>query len=505
MKLLGFYLGYHDSNLALFDGSVSYAKSERFFHSKHHHAGLDWVESFCRDRGFYPDAVAFSDGNRNGLGACSPGTLAKPVDEFCFLGRRLPAFCIDHHYAHTLSAWPLCPLSEVDYGITIDGRGDNSFRASVVRHPGSARVQAVLQSTEYAYSRLFNRIGEHMKLGGLELDFAGKIMGAQAYGRVDEEFVDTNLTDEVARSPLKLLDEVPWRGAVPTETPGFFSFEVMSFRDWLASVHALMGLFVVRLFRAHIPVDATVVYAGGTAQNTVINEMLFQLYPHLVVPPHCYDGGISLGCLEFLRNHVGLDRFDSSGFPFWQNDPDGGYAESATIHRVAEIIAEGKIVGWFQGRGELGPRALGHRSILCDTRSHAVKDHLNRSVKRREHWRPYAASLLDRSKAAVLRAACKSPYMLRALSVSDAAMANMPGVVHIDGTCRAQTVSESDELWTFHELISTVEALTGCLGVLNTSLNAGGSPIVSTAEQALALWRESPLDALCIGNALWEK
>src|SRR6185369_3410113 len=116
MKLLAFYLGHHDSNLALFDGDrLRYIKSERAFQAKHHHATLNWVAQVCEAAHFVADAIAFSDGNRNNLGVCDPGRLFQQVSGFSLFGRGVPAYCVDHHFAHTLSAWPVRPIREADY------------------------------------------------------------------------------------------------------------------------------------------------------------------------------------------------------------------------------------------------------------------------------------------------------------------------------------------------------------------------------------------------------
>jgi carbamoyltransferase len=341
---------------------------------------------------------------------------------------------------------------------------------------------------------------------GLELDFAGKIMGAHAYGKVDDTFVQNNHNEKVLRNPLMLLDEIPWRGGIPTRQQNFFRFELETFRDWLASVHRLLGMFIHDIFARYIPFHATVVYGGGAALNTVFNEELYNAFRNLIIPPHCYDGGLSLGCLEFLRIQYGMQEFSTRGFPFWQYDPHGGFAEMPTIMRVVEHLKNGKIVGWFQGKGEIGPRALGHRSILYNPRQTNGKDYLNQRVKKREHWRPYAPSILASHLHEFVVCPLQSPYMLRTVAVRSEAIETMPAVVHVDGTSRVQTVDESDpELRSFHDLLAVWREITGCPGLLNTSMNAAGGPIISTPEQAIQLWRRSPLDVLCVGDQLWEK
>ena len=507
MRLLGLYLGRHDSNATLVDdGAVRYFKSERMLGLKHHRAPLDWVAEICETVDFVPEAVVFSDGDRNGLGVCERASLWQKVPSLPIFAPTTPTYCVDHHLAHILSAWPLVPIEDVDYGVVIDGKGDHMVRVSVLGKPGAAQPVPLLRSTDHAFCLVFDCIGAGMGLSGGELDFAGKVMGAHAYGVVDQEYVARHHRDEIRRNPLWLVDRVPWRGSRPSEHSGFFDFHDDSFRSWLASVHRLLEEFVLDTFTELVPGDATVVYAGGAAQNTVINERIFHHYPQLVIPPHCYDGGLSLGCVELLRTRLELPAFNAGGFPFWQSDPHGGFATSRTVERVARHLADGKIVGWFQGRGEVGPRALGHRSILLDGSRPDGKDYLNATVKHREHWRPYAGALLEATMGEVVESSAPSPYMLRAIRVHEAARSSAPAIVHVDGTSRVQSVAADEpEIASFAQLIAVTQELTGSPAVLNTSMNGNGQPIVSTPEQALDLWRTTPMDVLCIGDSLWEK
>jgi carbamoyltransferase len=506
MKLLGFYLGLHDSNLAFYNRDVHYIKAERVFQRKHYRADIKWIEDVCQDSGFIPDVIAYSDGNRNNLGICEPGQLEKRVEGFRLFGKNIPAFCLDHHYAHSLSAWPLLSTSSYDYGITIDGRGDNSFRISIIQKPGSNDPIPILQTKDHAFAKLLNQIGFQMGLQGSYIDFPGKIMGAQAYGNIDEEYLRKNDTIKISRNPMLLIDQILWKGQRPVEIIDFFQFSNESFRDWLATVHNLIGKFVLRIFLENIPIESTVIYSGGVAQNTVINQQLFNKYKRLIIPPHCYDGGISLGCLEFLRNKYKIDEFSNASFPFWQNDPHGGYADKETITRIVDDLLEGKIVGWFQGKGEIGPRALGHRSILLDPRKKNAKDYINEKIKKREYWRPFAPSVIADLSGDIVTDPRPSPYMLSTLDVKREKREEIPGVVHIDGTSRIQTVSKDDpELKSFYSLLTEFYSRTGCPCLLNTSLNSGGGPIISTPEQAIKFWSENPLDVLCVGNKIWEK
>ncbi|WP_438033629.1 carbamoyltransferase C-terminal domain-containing protein [Sorangium sp. So ce204] len=503
MRLLGIYVGLHDSNLSLWaDGELRYAKSERITGIKHHQAALSFVRETCARWGIPAvDAIAFSDGNRNQLGSCELGQFWKEVLPVPAFGDAR-TFCVDHHYAHVLSSWPVVDTAQVELGFAIDGRGDHEARKTVIARPGSLRPELVHQNPTRSFGRLLERIGELMELRatpGNENDLAGKVMGAQAYGEIDHDFVASVGLDGLGERWYDAVDVIPWRGRPPAETPGFFSFDNPSFRDWLTTVHHLMALHTVDHFSRFARRDMEIAYAGGCAQNVVINEELFRRFPHIRVPPHSYDGGLSLGCLELLRIQLGLPRFSTDGFPYWQDDEAASAPTAATIERAAELLARGHIIGWFQGRGEVGPRALGARSILMDPRLHDGKDHLNARVKHREPWRPYGASVLLEHTSDWFELEGESRYMLRSVAVRADRRAEIPSVVHKDGTSRIQTVG-ADAPAHYRALLEAFHRRTGLPMLLNTSLNGGGSPIFSSEAQCRDLFAAVDIDAIFMGN-----
>jgi carbamoyltransferase len=172
--------------------------------------------------------------------------------------------------------------------------------------------------------------------------------------------------------------------------------------------------------------------------------------------------------------------------------------------RAAELLAEGKIIGWIQGAAEFGPRALGNRSILADPRSADVKAIINERVKFREEFRPFAPPILAEHGDAYFEAYAPSPYMERTLRFREDARARVPGVVHEDGTGRLQTVG-TDWNPRYRALIEHFHAITGVPLVLNTSFNVMGKPIAHSVEDALAVFFTSGLDALFLEDLLIEK
>ncbi|MDL4813069.1 carbamoyltransferase family protein [Actinomadura opuntiae] len=271
--------------------------------------------------------------------------------------------------------------------------------------------------------------------------------------------------------------------------------------------------------------------AGGVALNCVANNRLRHLpsVTGLFIPPPASDRGQALGCAlyglyrltgELPRRALTDDSFGRAYDDYeielaLKRDPRSGLVERTvapfTWRRdndiaatAAQLLADGKLIGWFQGGSELGPRALGHRSILADPRSTQARDALNHRIKHREPFRPFAPAILEADSPDWFDlAGTQSPFMLLAPTVQPQHTKLIPGVVHIDGTARVQTVDPHTNP-PFASLIDNFSAITGVPVVLNTSFN-DREPIVETPADALATFQDTDLDALCIGGYLVEK
>ncbi|MCZ7585548.1 MAG: carbamoyl transferase [Deltaproteobacteria bacterium] len=263
------------------------------------------------------------------------------------------------------------------------------------------------------------------------------------------------------------------------------------------------------------------VFGGGVALNCVLNGKLVNsgLIDVLYVPPPAYDAGAAWGAalkvFHDAQPDAARDRVPS---PY--QGPEYSDAEIETaLHNAgamyerpgdiaraaAECLAGGLIVGRFDGRLEIGPRALGHRSILADPRPPDMKDKLNARVKHRESFRPFGPSVLE-SRADELfdTGGRRSPYMLEAFPVRQAWYERLPAVTHVDGTARIQTVREEDDP-AYHALLSAFDALTGVPCVVNTSFNVMGEPIVNTPAEAIACFLSTGIDVCAIGPFLAKK
>jgi len=166
---------------------------------------------------------------------------------------------------------------------------------------------------------------------------------------------------------------------------------------------------------------------------------------------------------------------------------------------AARLLAEDKLVGWFQGRMEFGPRALGSRSILADARRPENRDRVNEAVKFRESWRPFAPSVLAEKAHLYFREAHASPYMILSFWATDEGQEKIPAVVHVDGSCRVQTVTR-DTNPRYYDMLAEFDRLTGVGACMNTSFNLKGDAIVESPKDAIQTFYTSGLDHLVIGD-----
>ncbi len=263
-----------------------------------------------------------------------------------------------------------------------------------------------------------------------------------------------------------------------------------------------------------------VVLAGGVVYNSVANGKILQETPfkNAFIPPVPDDSGGALGAAFYMRHQVWKQPRDyvmtSNYFgPGYSDDEIEAQLKTLKLSYVglddpaqsaAELVAAGKIVGWFQGRLEFGDRALGNRSILADPRDAGMKDKVNNTVKYREPFRPFAPSALADKIDEYFIDAVPAPYMERVFPIRPEKQAEIPAVTHVDGSGRLQTVTEESNPL-YWRMIDAFHKITGVPLVLNTSFNLKGEPIVCSPQDALRTFYSSGLDALVIGGFLVEK
>ena len=263
---------------------------------------------------------------------------------------------------------------------------------------------------------------------------------------------------------------------------------------------------------------------GGVALNGVANYRILKesSFDNVHIPPSPGDGGSAVGCAQYLYHihhnnqrivekdmgktirenvYVGTSYYDEKITEFLDSKKIS-YEKLERIEllkKVAQLIADGNIVGWYQGKMEWGPRALGCRSILADPRKAEMKDILNEKIKHRESFRPFAPSILEEYVSEYFEIDRSSPYMLIVVPVKKPE--KIPAVTHVDGTARLQTVNK-DANPLYYDLISEFYKITGIPVIINTSMNVMGEPIVNTPEQAYQMIVKTDMDCIAMGNNL---
>jgi carbamoyltransferase len=430
-----------------------------------------------------------------------------------------------HHLAHAASGCFTSPFEQAAC-MVIDGQGELGSITYFEYEDGRIRTVERMRGAEslgilYAYCT--NLCGFDAEKGE-----EWKLMGLAPYGTLHPEIYESlrslvRVNGLTFRYPSTgnvrrwMTDMQRWarpKGAPPLEaadlafTTQYFYAEVMD--------HLLSGFY-------DLGISDNLVLVGGCALNSAYNGGIVGRtgFKHLHVPSAPADDGTALGAalLAYRKDHPGARPAASVRCPYRGTAiSDRSLSRMARVARVrglrhvpdtliaetADLLARGKLVGWIQGRAEFGPRALGNRSILADPRDENVKDRINSVVKFREEFRPLAPSVLDEFGAEYFEGYQMSPFMERTFVFRDAAAAKVPGVVHVDGTGRPQSVRRE---WNerFYDLICAFHERTGVPLLLNTSFNVIGKPIVHSLEDALGLFYTTGLDALVVEDYIIEK
>jgi carbamoyltransferase len=424
-------------------------------------------------------------------------------------GRRIPCTVNpDHHLIHAAAAYFTAPFDS-GVALAIDPLGCRSFLGR------QNRLYPLLLDFDswFNANHGYCSVSEH--LFGSTLIGAGKVMGLAPYGRPDDDG-DGRLPADV-RTFEQLL-------ALAEEHPRYVMVDGRKLNATLA-YYIQLGLEqqVCRVYRelagvaARNGVAPAIAVSGGTSLNAIANQLAFQEsgLESMHLHPACGDDGTAIGAALWYWHHV-LGRPRQPHRPdelmYSRREYPGAEVRRALdayagrvevehtgdyVERAAELVSQGAVVGWFDGAGEVGPRALGHRSILADPRDPGIQDRINSTVKFREHFRPFAPSVLN-ERSLEWFGIKDSPYMLRAAPVL---REGVPGITHVDRTARVQTVARSDNA-RFHDLIRAFERRTGVPLVLNTSLNTKGEPIAETPADALNTLLNCALDYLAMPGVI---
>jgi carbamoyltransferase len=452
---------------------------------------------------------------------------------------------VEHHTAHLSSAFHVSPFDEAAV-ISVDGFGDFSSAAWAVGSGGNITIKGRVyfpHSLGIFYQALtqylgFPHYGDEYKVMGLApygrpslVDSMRKIVHLLPDGgfkldlhffrhhRENMPFQWANGSPEFGDLFSPALDELLGPRRLPDDP-----LEDRH-RDIARSTQAMYEEAFFHLLNA-LQKDCgspNVALAGGCAMNSVANGKVRRMTPfrHVYVQAAAGDAGGAIGAAFSVWQQTGGNRDFVMDHAYWgpsfsgeeiarllaDRRPEISAAgcrleemddESELCRRTAAAIADGQVVGWFQGRMEWGPRALGNRSILCDPRRPDMKALLNAKIKRRESFRPFAPSVLEDAVAEWFEEDDAVPFMMQVFQIREEKRKLIPAVTHVDGSGRLQTVSRSTNS-RYHRLIDSFRALTGIPMVLNTSFNEN-EPVVCKPEEALDCFLRTKMDALILGN-----
>jgi carbamoyltransferase len=496
------------------------------------------MPSFARGRA---KVLAKFTGIREALAAaldCDPKTIAAKFHR------------VEHHQAHLASTFFVSPFEKAAL-LSADGLGDF---ASTMWGSGRGSHMEIADAIAFPHSLGLYYTAVTQYLGFLKFGDEYKVMGLAAYGEPErlEAFRDIVRFDaDGSSNGFRLgLDyfvhhrtgpEMSWAEADKTPTLGRLFSEEMSrrlgaarapeepleqrHRNLAASLQArLEEVYLGMLGKlAKATGLKSICLAGGVAFNCVANGKISESTPfeQVYVQPAAGDGGLAVGAAYYVwHQKLGKPRSFVMEHAYW--GPGFSAAEMRTAveasgiaregynvaelpvqeltQRAAAVIADGKILGWFQGRAEWGPRALGNRSIVGDPRRADMKETLNRRIKHREIFRPFAPSILAEATGEWFAKSHPSPFMTLAYAVRPEKRALIPAPTHVDGTGRLQTVTREANP-RYHALISAFRDVTGVPVVLNTSFN-DNEPIVCRPEEAIDCFLRTKMDALVLGDFL---
>lgn len=451
---------------------------------------------------------------------------------------------ISHHLAHAWAGVALSPFDECAV-LVVDGEGSSvsmmQHEEKMICHQNSSDVSSEKESSYIYRGGKLEAIRKVVSDRGWNGAFSGtdgtgspywflsqlifgkefqeaKIMGLSSYGETDNRFSDI----------FQLLPD----GIIKIDTNWTQQFKNEMFNNWnkysclykniAATVQNQLECAIIHMAKwlRNVSQVDNLVFCGGTALNCVANGRLAnsKIFSRTFVPPAAGDSSISVGC-AYYGWHVlyGATQKMEGQKPYWGKRYNGSDIDGAlspyldkglvTIQRnwnisdISNYLSNGEIIAWFQGESEFGPRALGNRSILADPRSSTVKDTLNKKIKHREGFRPFAPSVPSEYVADWFEETTELLFYMQFIAkVKAKVVSEVPAITHIDGTARVHLVRKQDNPL-FHELLTEFNKQTRCPILLNTSFNIH-EPIVESPADAIKTFVSSGIDRLVINNIL---
>ena len=446
---------------------------------------------------------------------------------------------IEHHRSHLASAFFASPFDEAAI-LSIDGSGD--FTTTMIAVGKGNKIE-ILDSIDFPVSAGLFYTAFTQYLGFPHYGDEYKVMGLAPYGNplyVEEirkiiKFIENGLFDwdaDYFASPNQI--RLAYDGNIPTISvlyadkmekvfgPARKIGEVLNqkHKDIAASVQKVCEELILHILN-HLQKRTglkNICIAGGVAQNSVANGKIleFSSFENLYIPSAGHDAGISMGCALYTYNHL-LDqprgnavysaytgsKFTNEEIEIFLKEKGIEYTrlpDDELFEKITDKLVEPGVVGWFSGRAEFGPRALGARSILADPRNIKAKELLNEKIKRRESFRPFAPSILEEYVADYFTKVESVPFMEKVFPIKTEKQMEIPAVTHVDGTGRLQTVNKTISP-RYYNLIDCFRRRTGIPILLNTSFNEN-EPIVNNPAEALDCFLRTKMDMLVLENCV---
>jgi carbamoyltransferase len=534
----GIKLGHHDSSATLIKNGeiVAACEEERFYCDK-------------KARAKFPKKAIDFCLKEEGIKINDVNYIASPLITYVNYKKRIellfefhygysPKIELHHHHlCHAASSYYLSGYDDA-LVLTADYSGDSA--SGMIAHGEKNKLRVI------KYFDRKNSLGSFYSMITQYLGFEAhsdeyKVMGLASYG--EPKYLNSLKKIITVKNGEPHFDISYHRRFAHPEiyTTDFTTFQEMSFDDKLidllgqnrkpeekilkrhkniaASLQKLTEEIILQIIEESGIVSDNLCLAGGIALNCKLNYEIIKTgkYKGIFIQPASGDAGVSLGAaiLSSLRNGVKTFKNDNIVYlgPSYDNETIKKYLDLCKLNYTyvecpekiaAEMIAQQKIVGWFQGKSEFGPRALGNRSILANPTIKEMKDIVNNSVKFREEFRPFAPAVLEEVQDKYFRNCVNDPYMVTLADVTEYAKKSIPAVVHCDNTSRIQSVSKKrNEL--FWRLINNLGKITGEKVVLNTSLNLNGQPLAARLSEAVKVFYSSGMDCIFLGNYLLQK
>lgn len=432
---------------------------------------------------------------------------------------------IDHHLAHAASAYRCSGFDEANI-LTVDGSGETESFAFFTGKGGKIKrmwdipLGGMFSKKKWqSIGLVYTRVTGFLNLG---VNAEGKTMGLASYGKPTYDF----------SSILNITNHKKYKIDRRNIAKQYPDVERKDSNEPLSDIHHNLAASLQNALEGSMVNLAKEAYeksgiknfalAGGVALNCNTNSKILEqdFCEEIFIQPASNDGGAALGAALEASAIEGENPDFHMIHAYWgasySNDEIEKVLKNAKVDysfheniekEAAKLICEGDIVGWFQGAMEIGPRALGNRSILADPTKKGINDDINKFVKHREIWRPFAPSVVEQDATKYFEGLDKakdSSFMLHTFFVKEEYRNTFPAIVHVDGSSRIQTVREEQNSRYFN-LLKEIEKINGHPIVLDTSFNDKGEPIVCTPKDALRCFFSTGFDALVIGNFIIRK